>query len=299
MPRMSCVCVGSSFFSDLQLPQRALQHRPVDELARQVLGVARVVDPHLLQHLADDQLDVLVVDLHALALVDLLHLGHEVAGGLGVVAQVEHLDRGERALVERRAHLDHLALAHAQAGAAGEAVLLGVPVSVAGGGDRDRVAALALVDGHPPGELRQRGRRLRLAGLEQLHHPRQAVGDVEAGDAAGVERAHRELGARLADRLRRDRADGVADLAHLAGRHRPAVAGPADADLGRALEHRAHRDGDRLVVAGRLGDLLQAGAVDLVALLQGQLADLGVGCDHAADQPRPVGLRRPACGPGP
>ena len=152
MPRMSWVCVGRSFFG-LQLLHRALQLRPVDELARQVLGLARVVDPHLLQHLAHDQLDVLVVDLHALALVDLLHLGDEVAGGLGVVAQLEHLDGGQRALVQRRADVDHLALRHAQPGAAGEAVLLGVPVAVAGRGDRDRVATLALVDGDPSGQL--------------------------------------------------------------------------------------------------------------------------------------------------
>src|SRR6185437_11471231 len=235
------------------------------------------------------QLDVLVVDLHALALVDLLHLGDEVAGGLRVVTQLEHLDGGQRALVQRGADLDDLALRHAQAGAAGEAVLLGVPVAVAGRGDRDRVATIALVDGDPSGQLGERGRGLRLAGLEQLHHPRQAVGDVEAGHAAGVERAHRELGARLADRLRRDGADGVADLAHLAGRHRPAVAGPADADLGLALEHGAHRDDDVLVVAGRVGDLTQAGAVDLLALLQLDTADLGVGCDDAPDQARPVG----------
>ena len=40
------------------------------------------------------------------------------------------------------------------------------------------------------------------------------LGGLEAagGDAADVERAHRQLGARLADRLRGDDADGVADL---------------------------------------------------------------------------------------
>ena len=52
----------------------ALEHDPVDQLAGQEVGVARVLDADLLQHLADDQLDVLVVDLDALRLVDLLHL---------------------------------------------------------------------------------------------------------------------------------------------------------------------------------------------------------------------------------
>ena len=42
------------------------------------VGVARIGDLHLAQHLADDDLDVLVVDLHALHAVDLLHLVDQV-----------------------------------------------------------------------------------------------------------------------------------------------------------------------------------------------------------------------------
>jgi hypothetical protein len=41
---------------------------PVDELAGQVVRVALLVDADLLEHLAHDQLDVLVVDVHALDL---------------------------------------------------------------------------------------------------------------------------------------------------------------------------------------------------------------------------------------
>jgi len=44
----------------------ALEHDPVDELAGQEVGVARLLDAHLLQHLPNDQLDVLVVDVDAL-----------------------------------------------------------------------------------------------------------------------------------------------------------------------------------------------------------------------------------------
>ena len=55
----------------------------VDELAGQVVRVALLVDADLLQHLAHDQLDVLVVDVHALRLVDLLDLLDEVLLGLG------------------------------------------------------------------------------------------------------------------------------------------------------------------------------------------------------------------------
>ena len=59
-----------------------LEHRLVDELARAAASVSPgVLDAHLLQHLADDQLDVLVVDVDALRLVDLLHLTDEVQLG--------------------------------------------------------------------------------------------------------------------------------------------------------------------------------------------------------------------------
>ena len=51
------------------------------------------------------------------------------------------------------------------------------------------------------GDLRQ---ALGLARLEELHDARQAVRDVRAGDAAGVERPHGQLRAGLADRLRGD-----------------------------------------------------------------------------------------------
>ena len=67
------------------------------------------------------------------------------------------------------------------------------------------------------------------AGLEQLLDARQAGGDVEAGDAAGVERPHRQLRARLADRLGGDDPDGLAGGDHLAGGQVAAVARPADA----------------------------------------------------------------------
>ena len=52
----------------------------IDLLAGEQRGVAAVGDLDLLQHLANDHLDVLVVDLHALESVDLLDLAHEIFG---------------------------------------------------------------------------------------------------------------------------------------------------------------------------------------------------------------------------
>src|SRR3546814_9323890 len=50
----------------------------IDLFARQQRGVAAIGDLDLLQHLADDHFDVLVVDLHALQPVDFLDLVHEI-----------------------------------------------------------------------------------------------------------------------------------------------------------------------------------------------------------------------------
>ena len=52
----------------------------VDLFAGQQGGVAAVGDLDLLQHLANDHLDVLVVDLHALESIDFLDLGDEIFG---------------------------------------------------------------------------------------------------------------------------------------------------------------------------------------------------------------------------
>ena len=246
IPRISGSNVACSPFVLLDAHVLALEHDPVDELAREQLGLARALDPHLLQHLADDQLDVLVVDLDALRLVDLLHLGDEVQLGRGRALQREQLGRAARALVECVARLDDLARRDEQPRAPRQLVLdrireLAVG-SELGRDDRHLRAALGLLDLDAAADLREGRGALRVPRLEDLDHARQAVRDVGAGDAAGVERAHRQLRARLADRLRGDDADRVADLAHLAGGEEDAVAGLAHARLGAALEHRPDRD---------------------------------------------------------
>src|SRR5215204_3302688 len=199
----------------------------VDELPRQEVRVALLVDTNLLEHLTHDQLDVLVVDVHALGLVDLLDLLDEVdldtgpALGRRLAAVRQELVRVEVALVELDPDLDLLALFDEQAGAPRERLAVLLPGVV---GDDDGAGLVGVLDGdraRDRGDLRQ---ALRLACLEQLHDARQAVRDVRAGDAAGVERPHRQLRARLADRLRGDDAHGVADLGEDARRQRAPVA---------------------------------------------------------------------------
>src|SRR5262249_38822635 len=81
--------------------------------------------------------------------------------------------------------------------------------------------------------------------------------------ATDVERAHRELRARLADRLRRDHADRFAEV-HLApAREVASVALDAHAALGRAGQHGA----DLHLLNARVLDQLHLLLVDLFARL--------------------------------
>ena len=247
MPRMMSSNWAASPFlrDDLVVDLRELE--AVDELPREVVRVALLVDAHLLEHLARDELDVLVVDVHALGHVDLLHLLDEVLLGLRAPADRQQLVRVQRPLVELRAGLDALAVLDEQPRAARERVTVLLAGVV---GDDDGQRLVGVLDRHVAvllGDLRQ---ALGLARLEELHDTRQAVRDVRAGDAAGVERPHRQLRARLADRLGGDDADRVADLGGLAGGHRAPVARLAHAALGLALQHRAHGDLHVAVVVG-------------------------------------------------
>src|SRR5439155_10803464 len=79
------------------------------------------------------------------------------------------------------------------------------------GDDRHLRPAIGLLDVDPAADLRKPRGPLRVTRLEDLDDTRATARDVRAGDAAGVERPHRQLRPRLADRLRRDDADGVAD----------------------------------------------------------------------------------------
>src|SRR6185295_19507866 len=90
---------------------------------RQQLAVARLVDADLAQHLANDDLDVLVVDGHALASVDLLDLLDQVALDRVAAAGIEELLRVDRPIRDRVARADLLALGHEQPGVVRDGVL--------------------------------------------------------------------------------------------------------------------------------------------------------------------------------
>src|SRR3712207_4491571 len=96
----------STLFPYTTLFRSGLRREPVGDLLGQEVRVAGIVHYDLAEHLAHDNLDVLVVDIHALRPVDLLHFVHEVAlrrGRAAFVAQVvlEDLVRVDRTFRDR------------------------------------------------------------------------------------------------------------------------------------------------------------------------------------------------------
>src|SRR5207244_4002013 len=116
---------------------------------------------------------------------------------------------------------------------------------------------------------------LRLARLEKLDHARQTVRDVRSCHSTGVEGAHRELGAGLTDRLRRNDSYGVSEVGHSARRQCDSVAETAHTGLRLALEDGADRDRDVVLSLERLHNLGQLVARDDVVLAKQGAAALG------------------------
>src|SRR5262249_48399581 len=98
----------------LDLDVFAVEFETVDLLARQECRIARIgVDLDLLQHLANDHLDVLVVDAHTLQAVDLLDLVDQVARELLDPKDAQDVVRDTVAVDQQVSLLDVIALLHA------------------------------------------------------------------------------------------------------------------------------------------------------------------------------------------
>ena len=180
---------------------------PVDLLALQQLGFAGVVDLDLLQHLANDHLDVLVVDVDALQPVDLLDFVHQVSRQFLDALDGENVVRGGISLDDIIALLDDVAVLKVDVLALRDQVLLRL-IALARWLDRDAALVLVvLAEPHRSADLGDDCGFLRLARFEQLRHPRQTAGDV-AGLGA-LRRNTRNNVARLHVAARIDRDDRI------------------------------------------------------------------------------------------
>jgi hypothetical protein len=97
MPRSSDLAGGGlAAGGDDPVVLLALEAVARDLLVEQELGVADLLDLHEAHHLADDDLDVLVVDVDALGAVDLLDLVHQVPLELLLAEDLQDVVRVDR-----------------------------------------------------------------------------------------------------------------------------------------------------------------------------------------------------------
>ena len=178
------------------------------------------------------------------------------------------------------ARLHGLAVLDAERGAVRHLVALALAAELVGHGElagtrrRDPVALLLVRHGLHVDEAD----RARALDLDAVHRGR------ARRRAADVERTHRELRAGLADRLRRDDADGLAAVDAMTARQVAAVALRANAVLRRAGDRRAHEH----LIDRVLLELLDGALVEQRAGLEHDL----VGARRQARRRRPRGRAR-------
>src|SRR6185312_15394745 len=215
-------------------------------LLEQEVGVANLFDLHPAEHLADDRLDVLVRDGHALETVDLLDFVDEVHLELALAEDLEDVMRVTRTVDECVAGAEAFAFLHVDVDTTRDAVLLFLPVV---GRDVDLALTLGdVAEADHAVDLGDDRRIAGLAGLEEFDDSRQTAGDV-----LGAGGLTRDLGENVAG------VNLVTVLHHEVGARRHEVA------LGCALAG-LDDDGRLALFIGGLGDDETREAGDLVDL---------------------------------
>src|SRR5579862_3068470 len=255
----------------------------VDLLALDQVGLARVVDLHLLQHLPHDHFDVLVVDGNALEPVDVLDLVDEVARELLDALDRQNVVRRRIAFDDVVAFLDEIAVLQVDVFALGDEILPYLLV-LAGRLDRDTPLVLVIAaETDRSGNFGDDRGFLGTAGLEQLGDTRQTAGDVARLGALGrdtgddVARTHFGAGIDRDDGIDRQQRTGITAAAELenlailafddqrraqillaASRTRAPIDHNALGDTGRFVERFGQRLAfDQVLVADRTLDLGQ------------------------------------------
>src|SRR5262252_184493 len=137
----------------------------VDLLALDQVGFAGFVDLDLLQHLADNHFNVLVIDAHAL--------------------DRQNIVRRRITLDDEVALLDHIAFLQVDVLAFGNEIFPGLLILV-GRFDADATFVFVVAaEAHGAGDFRNHRGFLRPARFEQLRHPRQTAGDIARLGAFG------------------------------------------------------------------------------------------------------------------
>ena len=153
-----------------------MEARLVDLLTSKVSTLARRRDVNLAKHLANDHLNVLVVDFHALQTVNVLDLAHEIIGEILDALQTQDVMWIRLAVGDNLTPDDLLAFEDVQVAPLRDQLLVTLTGVV-----RDDETALALgflAEADRTGVFSHDCRVLRLAGLEQVGNTWQTTRDV-------------------------------------------------------------------------------------------------------------------------
>src|SRR6516164_6622321 len=150
----------------------------VDLLALDELGFTSVVDLYLLQHLADDHLDMLVVDGDALQPVHVLDFVDEIGGQLLDTFDCQDVVRSRIALDDGVAFFNYVAVLQVDMFALGNQIFLLLHIRLVGFDDDATFVLVVAPEPHRTGDFRDDGSFLRSARFEQLRHPRQTARDI-------------------------------------------------------------------------------------------------------------------------
>ncbi len=150
----------------------------IDDVTLQEAGVTRLQDLHLTHHLAYDDLEVLVVDLHTLHAVNRLRLVDDVVLYGGRTLDSEDVVRRDGTVRERCAGADEVAFLYEDLlGQRDHVCLL---LAELGGDEQLTVTALDLAVRYLAVDLRHDSGVGRITGLKELGDTRQTGGDITA-----------------------------------------------------------------------------------------------------------------------
>src|SRR5450756_2099560 len=203
-------------------------------------GIARVDNLHFLQHLANDHLHVLDVDIDTLRTIDFLDFLNQVAGRLLDAHQLKETLRVDGALGKLITHAHVRSILDAEPGHRRDFEL---DFDTCFGHDKNLLLLLEVLLFHIDDvqyAIHRRDDRLPLwrTSFEDLLDARQTGCDINDRDASCVERAEGELRTGFADGLSRDDTDRLPDLDIIASGQVTAIAHSTDAILTLACDSR-------------------------------------------------------------
>lgn len=169
----------------------------VDELVEEEIAVIGRVDSDLTEHLADDNFDVLIVDMDTVVSVRGLDVFNDSILDAYDTLGVEDILEVDRACRDGIACLENVAVLDQNVNAEGQLVFLDVAAVF---GNKDGTLTVVVLDRDGTLGKREDSFSLRTTGFENFHDAGETLGNISGRrDTTGMEGTHCKLGTRLTD----------------------------------------------------------------------------------------------------